>query len=388
MKNLFLFSFIFWGLSILYAQPCSDLYLSEIVAGKDTSNTITQSVVIDNFALELFNPTNTTIDLSIYHLEIADNNGNMTTIGLNDSILPQETYVIAKSGAMPIITNLADDLTSLLDYNNRTTIKLFKNNTLIDIFGQSGLILPDSIDIVQAIQNPGYYLSLLNIDLSSITGLTIRRNPIVQEDNPYFDSLAYEWTVSYNNDVSDLDHHTGVCMDQVFVVGFKDLLYNVCEPLPPHHPNNAAYVLNTVPTPSASTGNTQVDLYMYIGNTPQGFSTPPFFASFADIGYTSQPSPFFASSPFVLTSPQSYGFVVVQDNIQEPDEHYYLGLQPNAGYPLTSIDPTHQYTEIIIKDCYATVNAEIAQDLSISIFPNPIKEGFLNIIGSDLRKVN
>ena len=84
MKKLLLLTFsLIIGMSV-FAQDCTDLFISEYVEGSG-----------NNKALELYNPTNAAIDLSDYKL-VRYSNGGTTPYGVNLSgtIEAKSTFVV------------------------------------------------------------------------------------------------------------------------------------------------------------------------------------------------------------------------------------------------------------------------------------------------------
>ena len=84
MKKIHLFSIALIGAFSMQAQDCSNLFISEYVEGS-----------YNNKAIELYNPTNETIDLSNYALSRWRNGAQTpnTTI-LSGSIEPKSTFVV------------------------------------------------------------------------------------------------------------------------------------------------------------------------------------------------------------------------------------------------------------------------------------------------------
>ena len=84
MKKLLLFITIITAGLGLFAQECSDLFISEYVEGSG-----------NNKAIELYNPTNEAIDLSAYQL-VRYSNGEFepSAVGLTGTIQPKSTFVV------------------------------------------------------------------------------------------------------------------------------------------------------------------------------------------------------------------------------------------------------------------------------------------------------
>ncbi len=106
----------------------SELLISEYIEGSSY-----------NKAIELANFTGNTINLSNYSLKKASNGGGWSnTLTLNGSLQNGQTYVIAHSSASTSVKNKAQRTnSSVLSFNGNDAVGLFKNNTLIDLVGDS-----------------------------------------------------------------------------------------------------------------------------------------------------------------------------------------------------------------------------------------------------------
>lgn len=115
-----------------FAQPCSNLFFSEYLEGSS-----------NNKAIEIYNPTNATVNLADYVI-YRYNNGSPTP---TDSLKPQGTlapdsvFVAGNSQAVPQILAVSDTLHSITFYNgdDAMTIKHIPTNTVIDIIGIVGV---------------------------------------------------------------------------------------------------------------------------------------------------------------------------------------------------------------------------------------------------------
>lgn len=146
-KLLLLFVTTFLVLPI-FAQDCTDLFISEYVEG--TGN---------NKALELYNPTNSAIDLSAYQLVRYSNGGTApNAVGLEGTIEAKSTFVVVLDKRDPSGTGLEQPVDSALQEkadlflcpvynvnkmmyfngNDAVSLELASNNQIIDLFAFVG----------------------------------------------------------------------------------------------------------------------------------------------------------------------------------------------------------------------------------------------------------
>ena len=126
------------------AQDCSDLFISEYVEGSG-----------NNKALEIYNPTTTSIALNGYKIERYSNGATTNTTGgvlnLSGSIAPNSAFVIVNGQTTstgtspapdPILQALADQLDGVYPaptyMNGNDAIVLTKNSAIIDVIGKVG----------------------------------------------------------------------------------------------------------------------------------------------------------------------------------------------------------------------------------------------------------
>jgi len=89
----------------------------------------------NNRAIEIYNPTNSTIDLTDYHIAIFLNGSKTIShrIDLPGTLASGETFIVAYRGSGLAVTNKANVLSNILQFDGNDTIQLrYKNNTYID----------------------------------------------------------------------------------------------------------------------------------------------------------------------------------------------------------------------------------------------------------------
>ena len=139
MKQILFFAISLFSFN-LFAQDCSDLFISEYVEGSS-----------NNKAVEIYNPTSSAVDLSAYKVVRYANGASDVSdeMTLSGSLNPYSTWVITNSdttstnefGYIEIeLYNMADQLApaypSPLYMNGNDAIGLTKNGTLIDLIGK------------------------------------------------------------------------------------------------------------------------------------------------------------------------------------------------------------------------------------------------------------
>ncbi|NQT65687.1 MAG: lamin tail domain-containing protein, partial [FCB group bacterium] len=129
MKKLVLIISLLGMVSFLFSQA-TELFISEYIEGSSY-----------NKAIEIFNGTGATVDLSEYALE-KETNGN----GVFDFSYPYsgvledgEVFVLAHPSADPLILAVADDTNGgVIYFNGNDPIRLTKNGVEIDFIGITG----------------------------------------------------------------------------------------------------------------------------------------------------------------------------------------------------------------------------------------------------------
>ncbi len=111
----------------------ADILISEYVEGSS-----------NNKAIELYNPTDSVIDLAAdnYTIELYSNGASSPsqTLNLTGTIASKEVFVITRSNADAAIQAVADitDADSVINFNGDDAIVIRKNSTVVDVIGQIG----------------------------------------------------------------------------------------------------------------------------------------------------------------------------------------------------------------------------------------------------------
>ena len=178
-----------------YIQPCTELLISEYIEGSS-------SVSHRNNYIELYNPSNDTIDLSSYRL-LKYTGSNLTASKLNlfGKVPPFKTFLIEDSKE---ILNIEADLStnnSVMDYNGDDKIALEKEGNIIDLIGQIG--------------ESGFFAK----------DLCLRRDSKIQSPNNQYESS--EWDAYNLDNTEDLRFHASQCeadFPEIEVFGLKQAI--------------------------------------------------------------------------------------------------------------------------------------------------------------------
>jgi uncharacterized repeat protein (TIGR01451 family) len=171
----------------------TDLFFSEYIEGSS-----------NNKALEIYNGTDATVDLSEYVVELYSNGsstpGNTLTLSaITDTMDSGEVLVIANASAAQAILDVADITSSVTFFNGDDAIALKHNGTLIDVIGVIG-------------SDPGSFWGT--------SPTTTQNNTLVRKDDvcagqpagfPDPSDISDEWSGYASNTFSYLGAHTANC---------------------------------------------------------------------------------------------------------------------------------------------------------------------------------
>jgi hypothetical protein len=113
----------------------TDIFISEYIEGSS-----------NNKAIEIFNGTGASVDLSQYSVQLFSNGASAATatLALSGTLANNDVYVIAHTSAAQAVKDVADFLapssgaTAVVNYNGDDALALIKGSTQIDVFGVIG----------------------------------------------------------------------------------------------------------------------------------------------------------------------------------------------------------------------------------------------------------
>ena len=186
MKRIITLSIALLAGTVSFAQ-CSELFFSEYIEGSS-----------NNKAIEIYNPTSGSIDLSSYVVK-RHTNGATTASGTYDFpagtlLAAGDVYVIANSSANPAILAASDTTNAATFFNGDDALILENISTgdTIDVIGEVGV-------------DPG---AGWPVGTGATNNFTLIRNISTQQGNNDWASAATEWDVYPIDMVDSLGMHT------------------------------------------------------------------------------------------------------------------------------------------------------------------------------------
>lgn len=191
MKKTLVTLFLLAAISMIFAQA-ANLFFSEYIEGAS-----------NNKAIEIFNGTGETVDLSEYSVKLGSNGGEWSatnSITLEGSLANNSVYVIANAQAAATILNVADITSTVTYFNGDDALGLFHGETMIDIIG---VYMVD----------PGTAWDVAGVAGATLNHTLIRKPNIVQGNTNWATSAGTnmddsEWLVEAQDYFDNIGAHT------------------------------------------------------------------------------------------------------------------------------------------------------------------------------------
>lgn len=191
MKKALVSLILVAAISMIFAQA-ANLFFSEYIEG--TSN---------NKALEIFNGTGATVDLSQYSVKLGSNGNAWSAtnfINMEGTLANNSVYVIANSQAAPAILNASDVTSTVTYFNGNDAVALFQGETMIDIIGVY-------------MENPGTAWDVAGVAGGTLNHTLIRKPNVIQGNTNWASSAGTnmdnsEWLVEAQDYFDNIGMHT------------------------------------------------------------------------------------------------------------------------------------------------------------------------------------
>ncbi|MFZ4614500.1 MAG: T9SS type A sorting domain-containing protein [Bacteroidia bacterium] len=294
--------------------------------------------------------------------------GNETIIPLSGNITSKGTFVLGFTLSDEAIIQIAEMLSTSLDFTRQNSLELWGPNGLIDRVGDINISEADAINIAAAIADPVNYLNTLNLNLGSLTNLVARRKTTVVEGDPNFVQPSTNWTIAPNGDVSNLGTFQNVCMDNA-EISFLESSYTI-------------YQNNPIPTPinlvvvSSGFGSW---LATVCGSTGGGGTT-----AFPGSQYNFQSTPnSYCVSNYNISGNMPIDYLTPSNQQFSGSRTAMLSL--SSTDPNVSINPNYNTASLTVIGSASGVE-ELLKKYNVSIFPNCINSYATISINSDGNK--
>ncbi len=192
--NLVLIGVMVFGALGIMAQPVKaaalDLFISEYIEGGSY-----------NKAIEIYNGTGATVDLSQYSLELYSNGSSTpsASVSLSGALADGDVFVVSHASAAAEIQAVTDlTSSSVANFNGDDAVALLKDGVYIDVIGQIGT-------------DPGSYWGTSPITTADHT--LVRKESICMGDPDGSDAFdpAAEWDSYAKDTMTMLGSHTANC---------------------------------------------------------------------------------------------------------------------------------------------------------------------------------
>lgn len=194
----------YYTVKVFVAGGASDLFISEYIEGSS-----------NNKAIEIYNGTGGSVDLSIYKVCLYGN-GSATatqTLSLTGNLANGDVYVVGNSSADAAILGISDTTSAVTYFNGDDALALLKNDVLIDVFGTIG-------------SDPGTTWAVAGVTDATAEHTLIRKSSITEGNTDWAVSAGTttensEWEIYDQNYFDNLGTHGASATPEAEILAFE-----------------------------------------------------------------------------------------------------------------------------------------------------------------------
>lgn len=357
--------------------PCSDLFLSEYSEGSS-----------NNKYMEIYNPTNSAINLSGYNVQLIGNGGSFTNnFALDGTIGPKGTYVISTNQADSVIQAFADTalgFPSVAHFNGDDAILLFNPlGDTLDIFGTPGFD-PGSAWDIQSIQG----------DSVETRNLTLIRGAFVTQGSTDWNVVQGQWYALPIDQYRNINYHNAVDCGNTLPGYMIAQLEGLDASLIPDSLGVSAQIAGVVHNPDQGFNSSEfaiqdgsAGIWVTGADSISGYSGATegdAIRVYGTVDFSNGVTQFDADSIEVLTAFGQLHLPVMTDTLNEVTEGWYVQLDSvriiNAPQDTFDIGGSGQNFDIVTLD-QDTFTLRVDRDYELEFEGNPVPTGLFNVRG-------
>lgn len=297
---------------------CSDLFFSQYVDGS-----------ANNKAVQIYNPTQSTIDLSQYQILQCINGGPTTSVfNLSGMLQPGHVYVAANSAAGSAVLGAANSTSGFFNFDGNDALALIHNTDTIDIIGELRV-------------DPG--ANGWAVDTGTTVNHTLIRSRYFYNGDVNWSSAVRGWK-AYPNDMFDSlsSHHIAPCGTiepaTIQFIGSADTVLDtavVMIRMVVNNPSNNQIQFKVVRDDPRSTA---------VFGTDWGF-TSRLFANYGGISYDTLYVPVYQTPYVQPTKKGGLKFIDVLNAIVIPDSLYTIYMENDNKYVVSFLGAGISYVK-------------------------------------------
>jgi hypothetical protein len=190
---------------------CQELFFSELQLVKVG----TPPYSLEDYAIEIFNPTASTVSLSNYSCILRNTTGGSITFAMpvGAYINSNDVYVITSSTSTLPLQQLADFVSPALNFSTYSAIDLLNGGFPVDQVGAYITSNAAPFDVTSFLNSPISYLTNNDILLNEVNYLSLKRKYSVQSGKVPFDAtdIISNWEFLPSGQGSSIGVHNSNC---------------------------------------------------------------------------------------------------------------------------------------------------------------------------------